>query len=203
MKPFIPLFSVLPLGALCVSIAAAQELKPLEELPLPLYEPVSGDIAKSLSYPLLLSASQTKRIEKAIAREVDDKALRIVRQYDLLSAEMRQKRYEMRDAIYAMYQLRRDVSDTARAKLPTAKQELLDPLVYQGRFLSSSPKLSVVPQAESGDEIVETTATLPDGRIVKKKIIIRRKKKTEEKAAAGADAVLELQFDSLIYTAQP
>ncbi|NLO90459.1 MAG: hypothetical protein GX410_00520 [Elusimicrobia bacterium] len=204
MSLFTRLLSVLPICAFCVCIAGAQELKPLEEIPLPAYEPVAADIAKSLSFPLLLSASQTKRIEKSLAREVDNKALRIVRQYELLSDEMRQKRYELRDALYAMYQLRRDVADTARATLPPAKQEQLDPLVYEGRFMNAAPKLSVVPQAESGDEVVETTTTLPNGQVVKKKIIIRRKKKKEEKPEiSGADAVLELQFDSLIYTAQP
>ena len=190
----------------CAAEAYAQELKPLEEIPLPAHDPVAQKLSQQLAEPLLFSASQTKRVERALAAEVDNKAERLVRQYAALSEELRVKRFELRELIYDLYVLRSKLPESARDGLSPQKKELFDPYIYDGRFQYDNPRLAVVPKAQEGDEIVETTTTLPNGQVVRKKIIIRRKKKEESKPGVP-DAVespaAELQFESLLYTPQP
>lgn len=194
------------LALVCSGVARAEELKPLEEIPLPAHEPVAQKLSQQLAEPLLFSASQTKRVERALAAEVDNKAERLVRQYAALSDELRTKRYELRELIYSLYMLRSNLPEAARDGLSPQKKEIFDPYIYDGRFQYDNPRLAVVPKAQEGDEVVETTTTLPNGQVVKKKIIIRRKKKEEAKPGVP-DAVdspaAELQFESLLYTPQP
>ena len=194
------------LALACVCGARAEELNPLEEIPLPAHSPIAENLSQKLSGPLLFSASQTKRVERALASEVDNKAERLVRQYSALSNELRLKRFELRELIHDLYSLRSKLPESAREGLSPQKNELFDPLIYDGRFQYDNPRLAVVPKAQEGDEVVETTTTLPNGQIVKKKIIIRRKKKEEPKPGVP-DAVespaAELQFESLLYTPQP
>ncbi|HOX21989.1 MAG TPA: hypothetical protein PLL10_00880 [Elusimicrobiales bacterium] len=196
---------MLLLPLLCALSAHAQELKPHEEMPLPTHQPVAEQIAQELAEPLSFSSSQTKRVQRALESEVDNKADRLQRQYAILSDELRLKRYKLREIIYDLYMVRGRLPGTARSALTPEKKEVFDPLVYQGRFQYDSPRLSVVPKAEVGDEVVETTTTLPDGRVVKKKIIIRRKKADSPKPEADAaeSPAAEIHFESLIYSPQP
>jgi len=200
------LFCCAALMLACAACARAEELKPLEEIPLPVHEPVAERLTEKLAEPLLFSSSQAKRMERALTSEVDNKADRLVQQYAALSTELRLKRYELRELIYSLYALRTKLPESAREGLSPQKKEIFDPLVFAGRFQYDNPRLAVIPKPQEGDEVVETTTTLPNGQIVKKKIIIRRKKKEESKPGAP-DAVespaAELQFESLLYTPQP